>query len=71
MKELSLESMEKINGGSLDCVGTALGLISLGFAIASVPVTGPIGIGLIVGLTTGTLATGISGGMCLNGFVNY
>jgi len=71
MKELSVESMEKINGGSWDWVGTALGLISLGFAVASVPVTGPIGIGLIVGLTSGTFATGISGGLCLNGFMNY
>ena len=71
MKELSIERMEEINGGSgLDCVGTALGLIGLAFAVASVPVTGPIGVGMIVGLTTGTLSTGISGGMCLYGFIS-
>jgi len=72
MNELSLERMEEIKGGNYwDCAGTALGLISLGFAIASVPVTGPIGFGLIVGLTTGTLSTGISGGSCLYGFIDY
>ena len=63
--------MEKVNGGSWDCVGAVFGVISLGFAVASVPVTGPIGIGLIVGLSTGTFATGISGGSCLNGFIGY
>ena len=70
MKELSFERMEQVNGGSWDCIGTALGVISLAFAVASVPVTGPIGVGLIVGLTTGTLSTGISGGMCLYGFIS-
>jgi hypothetical protein len=63
--------MEVIQGGDgWDCIGFGLGAVSLAFAIASVPVSGPIGVSLAVGLATGTFGTGISGGSCLYGMIS-
>lgn len=70
MKTLELNQMENIQaGGWLDCLGFALGVIGTAVAIASVPVTGPIGAGLATGLATGAIGTGISGAGCLETFI--
>ena len=65
MKELSIEQMEMVNGGSLPgCVGGVLGVVGLVAAVAMVP-AGPIGWAAAGWLYTGALAGGISTGLSL------
>lgn len=49
----------------LSCLGFGIGLLGVAAAIASVPVTGPVGVGVAAQIIGGSIATGLSGGDCL------
>lgn len=62
MKELSIEKMEMVSGGSAaGCFTAALGVVGLVASVALVP-TGPIGWAAAGWLYTGAVAGGISTG---------
>ncbi|MGY6559775.1 MAG: hypothetical protein ACXIT9_10910 [Nitritalea sp.] len=52
MKELSMDKMEMVNGGNIDCAVAILeaevGIFSLASALASTGVMAPLGVGLAV-----------------------
>ena len=69
MKELSIEQMEMVSGGSLPgCFTGALGVVGLVAMVALLP-TGPIGWAtagwLYTGAVAGGIATGASIGDCI------
>jgi hypothetical protein len=65
MKELSIEKMEMVNGGSLPgCVGAVFGVVGIVAGIALIP-TGPLGWTAAGWLYTGGVAAGISTGLSI------
>jgi hypothetical protein len=70
MKNLSIERMEKVQGGSAgDCVMLGLGVGSIIVAAALVPATGGLSGWIYAGLAADAITTGWSGAGCLDTFM--
>ncbi|MCM0060207.1 MAG: hypothetical protein NBV57_05055 [Algoriphagus sp.] len=71
MKELSIEQMEIVSGGSLPgCVGAVIGTGLLIGLVISTPATGGLSLAAVGWLSTqavfGGIATGLSWGDCIS-----
>jgi hypothetical protein len=65
MKELSIEKMEMVSGGSLPgCAGAVVGVVAIVAGVALIP-TGPLGWAAAGWLYTGAVASGIGTGLSL------